>query len=153
MANLVPAFIGPELYLPVSRVVQRPPHRLVRLLHPRNLQARRTAAPRPARRSDARRRSPTRPPAACRCRLPQRRQAGLSRAVAPRASIPERRLLEATVGHEPGHVARRRDVEGGIERGSGRRRDAPPRDRLYLVRAALLDRYSVPVGERPIDGR
>src|SRR2546425_8977334 len=47
------------------------------------------------------------------------------------------RSLEATVGHESGHVARRRDVEGGIERGSGRRRDAPPRDRLYLVRAAL----------------
>src|SRR5436309_14716570 len=41
MANLVPAFIGPELYLPVSRVVQRPPHRLVRLLHPRNIHARR----------------------------------------------------------------------------------------------------------------
>src|SRR5207247_439798 len=33
------------------------------------------------------------------------------------------------------------------------RSDAPPRDRLYLVRAALLDRYSGPVGERPIDGR
>src|SRR5207247_723394 len=41
MANLVPAFICPELYLPVSRVVQRPPHRLVRLLHPRNIHARR----------------------------------------------------------------------------------------------------------------
>src|SRR3989441_13057705 len=63
------------------------------------------------------------------------------------------RSLEATVGHESGHVARRRDVEGGIERGSGRRRDAPPRNRLYLVRAALFDRYAVPVGERPIDGR
>src|SRR2546427_7867954 len=41
MANLVPAFICPELYLPVSGVVQRPPHRLVRLLHPRNIHARR----------------------------------------------------------------------------------------------------------------
>src|SRR5438034_7142250 len=41
MANLVPAFIGPELYLPVSRVVQRPPHRLIRLLHPWNIHARR----------------------------------------------------------------------------------------------------------------
>src|SRR5438552_18850646 len=130
--------------LPISRPAPRPTSRRP---------ARRTAAPRPARRAGARRRPPTRPPAACRCRLPRRRQARLSRSVALRASIPERRLLEATVGHEPGHVARRRDVEGGIERGSGRRRDAPPRDRLYLVRAALLDRYSVPVGERPIDGR
>src|SRR5438445_779434 len=40
-ANLVPRFICPELYLPVSGVVQRPPHRLVRLLHPRNIHARR----------------------------------------------------------------------------------------------------------------
>src|SRR2546430_4121459 len=92
--------------------------------------------------SDARRRSPTRPPAACRCRLPRRRQAGLSPAVAPRASIPQRRLLHATVRYQPGHLARRRDGEGGIERGNRRPRRAPPPARLFLRPAALLRPHS-----------
>src|SRR5439155_178307 len=81
-------------------------------------------------------------------RLPPRRRGGPSPAS---RRVRERRLLETAVGHEPADVARRRDVEGGIERGGGGRRDGPPRYRLHLLGAALLDRYAVAVGERRID--
>src|SRR5439155_11725798 len=77
----------------------------------------------------------------------------LSPAAALLPAVPERRLLETTVGHKAGHVARRRDVEGGIERGGRRGRDGPPRDGLHFLRAALLDRYAVAVAERAIDRR
>src|SRR6266496_912121 len=47
MANLVPAFIGPELYLPASRLLQRPMYRLFRPLHARNIHARREGIVKP----------------------------------------------------------------------------------------------------------
>src|SRR5881398_686190 len=67
-------------------------------------------------------------------------------------AVAERRVLDAAIGDEGRHVAGRRHVERGVQRGGLGGGDEAAGHTLHLVGGALLDRDASAVGERDVDG-
>src|SRR6266513_2991060 len=67
-------------------------------------------------------------------------------------AVAERRVLDAAIGDEGRHVAGRRHVERGVQRGRLGGGDEAAGHALHLVGGALLDRDARAVGERDVDG-
>src|SRR5438477_92798 len=67
-------------------------------------------------------------------------------------AVAERRVLDAAIGDEGRHVAGRRHVERGVQRGGLGGGDEAAGHALHLFGGALLDRDARAVGERDVDG-